>query len=291
MTTRPLTQVRISIVGLGLMGGSLALALRGKCAEIIGIDIDEETRHQAVKQGVVDVVSDDFAEAVARADLVVLATPVKTILSLLNHFKSLPTGNTSPLTIIDLGSTKNEITEAMASLPSHFDPIGGHPMCGKETAGLVQAEPELFVGTTFAMTPLERTSRHAMTLAHELVKAVGARALILDPVRHDNLVATTSHMPYLAACSLITVVSDLAKTDDAAWTMAASGFRDATRLAASDTTVMLDILRTNREAVRAALKKTRAALDRIDALMVEDSDGLKTALQSIQSERIRHLSR
>ena len=164
-------------------------------------------------------------------------------------------------------------------------------MCGKETAGLTNADAAIFAGATFALTPLRRTTRDAMNLVHELVNAVDSHALVLDPERHDELAAMTSHMPYLAACSLITVVSDLAKTDDAAWTMAASGFRDATRLAASDTTVMLDILRTNREAVRAALKKTRAALDRIDALMVEDSDGLKTALQGIQSERIRHLTR
>ena len=287
MTAGPLSQVRISIIGLGLMGGSLALALRGKCAKIIGVDLDEGTRDLAVKRGAVDIARRNLDEVLPRTDLLVLATPVRAILHLLNQLHRVPTVSTPPLGILDLGSTKTEITRSMEKLPVHFDPLGGHPMCGKEMAGLEHAEASLFSGTTFALTPLERTSDGIMRLVRELVTEIGARELILDPIRHDKYTAMTSHMPYLAACSLISAVNNISDGDDTVWELAASGLRDMTRLAASDATVMMDILSTNREAVRAALDQTRAALDHMETLLLDDREELKSVLTELRVERLR----
>lgn len=286
MPTRPLSQTRICIVGLGLMGGSLAVALRGKCSGIVAVELDRETREQAINGGVVEFASKDLKDGVARADLLILATPVQTIIDLTNQLRGFPAPKTNPLTVLDLGSTKNEITKVMASLPRHFTPIGGHPMCGKETAGLTNADAAIFSGATFALTPLRRTTRDAMNLVHELVNAVDSHALVLDPERHDELASMTSHMPYLVACSMLSAAADLSEDDELIWSLAASGFKDMTRLAASDATVMLDILRTNRMAVQESINRIRKAINMMETLMFDDQDELERALQKIRTQRV-----
>ena len=286
MPTRPLSQTRICIVGLGLMGGSLAVALRGKCSGIVAVELDRGTREQAINGGIVEFASKDLKEGVARADLLILATPVQTIIDLTNQLRGFPAPKTNPLTVLDLGSTKNEITKVMASLPRHFTPIGGHPMCGKETAGLTNADAAIFAGATFALTPLRRTTRDAMNLVHELVNAVDSHALVLDPERHDELASMTSHMPYLVACSLLSAAADLSEDDELIWSLAASGFKDMTRLAASDATVMLDILRTNRMAVQESINRIRKAINMMETLMFDDQDELERALHKIRTQRV-----
>jgi prephenate dehydrogenase len=275
-----LQHCRVAIVGLGLMGGSLALALRGRCAALIGVDIDPATLALARAQGVVDetVV---FGPALGRADLVVLATPVRT---LLDQLASLPPPSSRGQVLIDLGSTKAAVTRAMAALPEGWQPLGGHPMCGKETGGLANAEAGLYRGRTFVLCPLERTSPQALALACELAEAAGAEPLVMDPARHDALAALVSHLPYTAAAALMQAV--LAEGDPAAWQMAASGFRDTTRLAASDLTMMTDILLTNREAVLAALSAYRGQLDQLTAAIDSaDPAALRAALEPAQKRR------
>ncbi|MEK7278973.1 MAG: prephenate dehydrogenase/arogenate dehydrogenase family protein, partial [Chloroflexota bacterium] len=206
-----------------------------------------------------------FAPALAAADLLILATPVRTILDHLNQLSHSAFIIHHSSFIIDLGSTKQEITSAMSKLPAHFDPLGGHPMCGKESGGITNADPDLFRGKTFALTPLERTTPRALALAHELISAIGAVPLILSAERHDELAAVTSHLPYLTAAALMRAAESF--NDEQLWQMTASGFRDTTRLAASDLTMMIDILLTNRAAVLDALTHYRAELDSLAALI------------------------
>lgn len=278
-----LAAARVVIVGLGLMGASLGYDLRGHCARVVGVVRRSETAAEAVAAGCVDEATLDGAAAVAAADLVVLATPVRTILRQIAEWGPLLRPEA---VLLDLGSTKTAICRAMAALPPHVQAIGGHPMCGKETAGLAAAEPGLYRGCLFILCPTPRTTPAAQTLAETLIAHIGARLLVLDPERHDLLVAAISHLPYLAACGVVAQAEQVAAVDPRVWEVAAGGFRDTTRVAASDVTMLLDILLTNREAVLAALARYRTEMERLTALlMTEDETGLRAYLETVAATR------
>ncbi|MDP7545514.1 MAG: prephenate dehydrogenase, partial [Anaerolineales bacterium] len=264
------------------------LALRGKCAGITAVECDTGARHSGLQHGVVDHATESLAEGVARADMLVLATPVHVILELLAQLPQLLPHSAGALPVLDLGSTKAEITAAMAALPERFDCIGGHPMCGKETGGLAHADAGLYRQAAFVLTPLPQTSSETLTLARELVSAAGARPLQMEAARHDRLVALTSHLPYLLACSLVAAVEQRGKDDAGVWDLVSTGFHDTTRVAASDVRMLSDILQTNREPVRAALGQQRRALEALEAALDGDADSLQAALSAIRATRRRH---
>jgi prephenate dehydrogenase len=261
---------RVAIIGLGLMGGSLALALRGKCAALLGVDTDPDTRALAVQRGVVDRVSGNPAELLPQASLVVLAAPVGAIMSLVADLPALHPGRA---VVIDLGSTKVDITAAMLALPERLSPVGGHPMCGKESSSLALAEAGLYQDAPFALTALANSAPRARSLAEQLVAAVGARPVWLDPQTHDRWVAATSHLPYLLANALAYT------TPIEAAPMVASGFRSTTRLAPASRRMMLDILLTNQGNILTSLQRFQERLERIEsALAAGDAAALQELL-------------
>jgi len=274
-----LRDARVAVVGLGLMGGSLALALmeRFLCREVIGVARRADTVREAMARGVAHRATADMADGLAGADVIVLATPVRSILRQIGQLAAMPLG---PCVLLDLGSTKADIVAAMEELPPQVQPLGAHPMCGKEAAGLGVAEPGLYEGAPWVLVPLARTSSAALALAQELAVAVGARPLIIaDAERHDRLVAAISHLPYSLAVALVLTTTELGAADQMVWRLAASGFRDTSRLAASDVTMMLDILLTNRLAVQDALRRTCDHLGRLaDLLAAGDEDELRALL-------------
>jgi prephenate dehydrogenase len=278
-----LVDSRIAVVGLGLMGGSLAGALRGRCRTVVGVARRTETIEMAQARGLVQWGTTDLSGGVRRADVVVLATPVRVILRLLGEIGPLlPEG----CLLMDLGSTKAQIVARMAALPDHVQPLGGHPMCGKEVSGIAAADPALYRGHTFVLTPLPRTSEAALALGRALVAAVGARSLVLAPARHDRLVATISHLPYLLACALVGTAEAVAAADSTVWEVAATGFRGTSRLAASDVTMMCDILLTNREAVLEALNACGAQLHRLRHLVESgDEERLRAELAAVRDRQ------
>jgi prephenate dehydrogenase len=273
-----LSQARLAFIGLGLMGGSLALALQGKCARLQGYDPDEDTVNLARQRQIVDFASQNAAEALDGADLIILAAPVCAILEGLKAIGEQVGGSAM---VMDLGSTKVEIVEAMHNLPERFDPIGGHPMCGKETLGLENAEAGLFREAPFALTPLERTSEHAKRLAAELVEAVGARPVWLDAQTHDRWTAATSHLPYLVAAALTLAVPEETRP------MVGSGFRSTTRVAATHPDMMLDVLETNRENLLRMMAAMKSQLDQLEKMLEEAAyeDLYQTLLQSSHKQR------
>ena len=280
-----LKDAQVTVVGLGLMGGSLAAALKAKgaCREVRGVARRPETIAEALARGFVDGGTLDLAEGVRGADVVVLATPVRTIVELIPHLGPLlPPG----CLLMDVGSTKAAIVAAMERLPAHVQPLGGHPMCGKEVSGIGAAEAGLYRGATFVLTPLPRTSPEALALAWELVEALGARPLVMDAHRHDRLVAAVSHLPYLLSLALVAAAEGVAEEDGMVWDLAASGFRDTSRLAASDVTMMLDILLTNREEVAGMLGRLRRELDELARLLeAEDEQGLRRLMEAARERR------
>jgi prephenate dehydrogenase len=278
--SRPST---VCIIGLGLMGGSLALALRQAhwAERLIGVDRDAALL--AAAAGAIDTGTTDLAAGVAAADVVLLATPVRTILRLLPEVGR----HAQPgALIMDLGSTKQQICRLMVGLPAGLEPVGGHPMCGKEVAGFAAAEATLFQGRPFVLCPVSRTAPAALELARSLALAAGARPMVLDPAVHDRAVGAISHLPYMLAVTLMSVVNP--GRTPAAWSLAAGGFRDTSRVAGSDVDMMLDILLTNRNAVlerldafTVPLVELRAELDRTD------ESALRERLAAARANRIR----
>lgn len=279
-----LADCQVTIVGLGLMGGSLAGALRGQCRAVVGVARRAETIETALAHGLIDRGTTDTAEGVAKADVVVLATPVRVIKQQLHHIAPLLAEG---CLLMDLGSTKAEIVAAMKRLPDHVQPLGGHPMCGKETSGIAVADPALFQGHTFILCPLERTSEEALRLGRQLAQASGSHPLVLEARRQDRLVATMSHLPYLLACALVGTADIMTSPDPAAWEIVAGGFRDTSRVAGSDVTMMLDILLTNREEVLKALDVCQAQLRDLTRLVERgNEEEMRAVLSAIREKRL-----
>jgi prephenate dehydrogenase len=273
-----LAECSVGIIGLGLMGGSIALALQGACRSLSGYDVDPRTIAQALERGIIHRPIELRGDEV---DLLILAAPVSAILDWINR---VPTVFSGKFHLLDLGSTKTQIVEQMHSLPDRISPLGGHPMCGKETSGLGVADGGLYRDCLFALTPLERTQPSTLNLAQELTTMLQARTLILDPQQHDRAVAAISHLPYLIATTLLDAVMNL--DDDLAWTLAASGFRDTSRLAASDVTMLLDILKSNRGEVLDALESAQLSLqETIELIEREDWLTLRAKLEAVQEKR------
>lgn len=282
-----LAQTRLTIIGLGMMGGSLAAALKGRCHHITGVDGRRNVVKRAAETGWVDESTDDAASALSTCDLAVLAVPVRASLGILKRIgEDLP----RPPRLLDIGSTKVQVLNAMRTLPPEVDPIGGHPLCGKEAAGLEAADGRLYREANFALMPLSRTSSETRALAEEMVLALGAIPITLEEERHDRLVALTSHLPYLLAAALVSRAMNVAKQDEMLKQLLASGFQDSSRLAASNPTMMLDILLTNHEYILAELEGLQAELDAWRKLLSRnDETALAQRLQGVRQAKI-HLN-
>jgi prephenate dehydrogenase len=276
---------RIAIVGLGLMGGSLGLALikNQVCREVVGLVRRQEAITEALELGVVHAATLDPAEALQFADLVVFSTPIRTIMWQIDEYSAY---YKSGAIITDMGSTKQEIVRVMARLPDDVHPVGSHPMCGKERAGMSAAEAGLYRDAPWIVTPLSRSNPEAAETVQQMARSIGAQPLILTPHRHDKLVATISHLPYTLAASLVLAAQTIAADDPAVWDVAASGFRDTSRVAASDVTMMLDILLTNQGAVTQLIALARQQLDQF-ALAIADGDeaGLRELMEQAARQR------
>lgn len=252
------SNLRVAIVGLGLMGGSLALALRDRCETLMAVDPDPITRDFAIQERIVNQIAANPTDILPHANLVILAAPVNAILDLIPN---LPELHPDSAVIIDFGSTKTQICQELGKLPKRFEPVGGHPMCGKAVGGLQYAEAGLFCGMPFAFTLLPNTTDKAFRIAQQLAGIIGSHPVWTGPNTHDSWVAATSHLPYLVSSALT-----LATPTEAAQ-LVGSGFRSTTRLAGSPSAVMLPILETNTENVLAAIARFRQQIDQLEEIL------------------------
>ncbi len=260
----------VAIIGLGLIGGSLAMALYGRCRKLLGIDHDPEIVEQARNLQIVDQAATDLASLLPQADVVILAVPVRAILEILANLSRLHPGRAI---VMDVGSTKCAVCKVMADLPPRFDPLGGHPLCGKEIGSLANADANLFVDAIFALVHLQRTTSHARSMALELMELLGSHPCWVDAELHDRWVAATSHLPHIIATALV-----LSTPFDCA-PLAGPGFRSTSRLAAGSPVMKTDIFATNQLAVLEALSRYRQQLDILtDLLSSGDMDGLERLL-------------
>jgi prephenate dehydrogenase len=275
---------RLAILGVGLLGGSVARAARaqGLAREIIGVGRDRQRLAPALADGVLDGAVTDVAEGVRGADLVVLAATVLANESLLAQvWRHAADG----ALITDVGSTKRGIVHAAerlaATRPLAF--VGSHPMAGSEKSGYAIARADLFHGALVVVTPTETTDPRAVKAVTEFWEAIGARVVTLDPESHDRAVAAISHVPHVVAWALMDAV---ARFEPSALEVAARGFKDTTRIAASDPAMWRDILVANADAVLATLGGFRRALSELEGLVAaRDAAGLEAALARIRASR------
>jgi len=250
---------RVAIIGLGLIGGSMGLALRQTHAaqQIAGYDLGRGVSERARRVGAIDQSYNSLADAVRGAELIILATPVGAMRALLQDVAAVA----SPGTVItDVASTKSQvIIWAEEFLPGNVYFIGGHPMAGKELSGVEAADPALFRNCVYCLTPTKKTSPAALNKVSILVEALGARVRFLEPAEHDGQVAQVSHLPFVASAALMNTVAGSTSWGDLAL-LAASGFRDATRLAAGNPEMYRDICLTNNEALLRSLDDYLAML-------------------------------
>ena len=264
----------VAIVGLGLMGSSLALALKQAQPEtvVVGSDPDAMTLRKALDRGIVESASADLS-IIDVADMVVVAVP---ILALKNVFSQLR-GHVDGKVITDMASTKETVMEWAAA--SGIDLVGGHPMCGKEASGINAADASIFKGAPWVLTREDR----AVTA---LVESVGAHPLVMDAATHDRLVAGVSHAAFLLSVGYVLTLSSRSDWPEAS-KLAASGFRDMSRLAAGDPELYAGISRTNRDHLIAQLDAISATLAKLRRHLQDDDPRLVELFEDAKSVRER----
>ena len=264
----------IGVVGLGLMGSSLAMALKKARPEltILGFDRDPATARKAMDRGIASGAGTDL-EIIGMADVVVVAVP---ILAMQDVFKSLGT-HVGGKVVTDVASTKGAVVEWAAA--AGIDLVGGHPMCGRETAGIDAADADLYRGAPWILTRSDQT-------VSGLVEAAGAHPLVMDADTHDRLVAGVSHAALLLSVGYVLALSGRADWPEAS-KVAASGFRDMSRLAAGDPAMSSGITRTNRENILEQIDAISASLSRLRRHLEADDPRLIELFEEAQSVRER----
>lgn len=276
---------KITLVGVGLLGGSLGLALRRRklAKQIAGYVRREASIKDCKRAGVTDFATTDLLAAVSDADLVVLCTPLAQMKPLVRQMRpALKRG----AVVTDVGSVKGSVVADLESLiaktGAHF--IGSHPMAGAEKTGVLAARADLFECAVCVVTPTKKSNRGAVTKVERLWKSVGGRLLRLTPETHDKLVSRSSHLPHLVAASLATSVLN-PKRPQALATLCATGFRDTTRIASGSPEMWRDIALANRDALRVALDEFVRELQGVQALLRTNDDHALLKFFQVAKER------
>ena len=277
---------RLALIGCGLMGGSFALALReaGLVHTIVGFSASEKTRQRAVELRVIDQACNSVAEAVQGADLVLLAVPVGAMQASFEAMREVLQPHTL---LMDVGSTKCDvIAAAQAALGERLSCfVPAHPIAGKEVAGIAHAEAGLYQDLRTILTPLPKTGIHRLQAAHDVWTAIGSHVSTMSPEAHDATFAAVSHLPHMLAFAAVNAIT--AQPQGAAFLdMAGPGFRDFSRIAASDASVWRDILSANQAEVLKQVTQFRTALDQFEtALKQGDSQALQHLIQQASDVR------
>ncbi|MCH8815061.1 MAG: prephenate dehydrogenase/arogenate dehydrogenase family protein [Chloroflexi bacterium] len=263
---------RITIIGTGLIGGSLGLALKAaelSGIEIVGHDRDRGAANQAKKRGAIDKAEHNLPRAVKGASLVIIATPVLAVREVMEQIApDLAVG----AIVTDAASTKAEVLKwARDTLPDNVNFVGGHPMAGKETPGIQEASATLFQDKAYCLCPSIEASEAAVKTILGLVQSVGAQPIFIDAEEHDQYAAAISHLPLMLSTALFNLMRTSPSWEDMAQ-LASSGFKDTTRLASTDPTMSHDIWTTNRDAIIHWLERMEGELGRFRKLLEDAND-------------------
>ena len=263
---------QLGLIGCGLMGGSFALALKraGLVKRVVGYSKSPSTTDRARQMGVIDVEAPSALLAVSGADIVLIAVPVASTEATFKSIKHLVTAN---MLIMDVGSTKREVIDAgrraLREQIGCFVPT--HPIAGKELSGVENADVDLYVGRQVVLTPIERTNAVQVQQAVDVWSALGCRVVKMTPESHDAAFAAISHLPHLIAFALINSITGQPSGKDFL-SLAGPGFRDFSRIAASDPTMWRDVMLSNREELLEQAKHFQRTLQALE-LMIQSGNG------------------
>ena len=277
---------QLGLIGCGLMGGSFALALKkaGLVEHVVGYSRSPASSAAALRLGAIDAVADSALQTLAGSDIVLLAVPVSATESSLQEISPLVSQD---LLLMDVGSTKSDVIAAARramgdKLPSF---VPAHPIAGKAAGGIEFAEADLYQGCKVILTPLPQTDPELLVKAHQVWSALGAQVLEMTPDHHDAAFAAVSHLPHLLAFAYFQAIAGQAAGAEFL-SLAGPGFRDFTRIAASEPAVWRDILLANKDEVLSQAGKFRQALDELEALLVSgDAPGIEERIRQISSAR------
>ena len=297
------TGPRATIIGTGLIGGSVGMALRRLGWWVGGIDQDRSRAERALELGAIDEVVDaalvgrpiEVATKEGRAGSGGNGVPVPADVT----FVAVPAGAVSEVVKAVLSSQEGGVVTDVAGVKAGIVAavtdarfVGGHPMAGSEQEGVDGADPDLFLGATWVLTPGEWTSTEAYSEVSSIVRQLGANPVALEPHRHDLLVALVSHTPHLTAAALMNLAADAASSDATLLRLAAGGFRDMTRVAAGHPGIWPDVVAENREAILSALGRLEASLDKLRSVVASgDRAGLLELLERAREARVNLPSR
>jgi len=278
---------KLTIFGVGLIGGSLALALKkaGYCNEIVGCSRSEEHLQRAVDLGVIDSYSLDPEQAVQGADMILLAVPMRAFPAILNTIAS---HIEEDAIITDAGSAKGSVITATKAafngvLPPNF--VAGHPIAGREKSSVEAAIEDLYIDHKVILTPTEETSNETVSKVREMWQVAGAKVETLPVKQHDDVLAATSHLPHILAYSLVNTLSK-SEYGDAVFDYAAGGFKSFSRIASSDPIMWRDICLENKTAILSALDKFQLDLAELsDAIRDDDSEAIEKTFNHAKSTR------
>ena len=261
-----------NVVGLGLIGGSVASALRSKNWRVFGSDVDSATAERALVEGVVSELG-----VATDADVTFVAVPVTSSIEVVGEMLRTTSG-----LVTDVGSVKAPLCEAV----SHPRFVGGHPMAGSELEGLDGADPQMFDGAIWVLTPGRDVDDDNFSMIAALIRELGSEVVALDPGEHDRLVAVVSHLPHLTAASLMSLAQDRSEEHASLLRLAAGGFRDMTRIASGSPRIWIDICRENRVAILEAIDELNSALSSVRSFIAGDErSALESMLQKARESR------
>ncbi len=281
--------MRIAIIGLGLIGGSIGLGLKrcnveGLTCQVIGISRREETIQAAIDRGAIDEGTTDLKLGVKDADLVFICTPISLIIPTL---KTIVPALKQGAIVTDVASTKGLIVAQAEKLtPKGCFFVGGHPMAGKEKVKLEAAEADLFKGATWVLTPTDNTDKNALETVAEYVALLGGKVMKMEPKLHDLVVAGFSHMPLAVAAALVNTIAEAKEGQAEMKKTAASGFRDTTRVASGDPILGVDMFTTNKAAVLKMIVAFKASLSNLEKVIKDgNAERIKAELEKAKSLR------
>lgn len=276
---------KIAIVGLGLIGGSLGMDLKKKgLARVLGLTRDKEKADYAAKIKAVDFASTNIKGIVQDCEIIFICYPIHLILPEIQKIIQF----VRPGTIItDVASSKELIvSKAEKLMPKGVTFVGGHPMAGKEASGLEAAEVDLFKGKNYVLTKTSKTDAKSLKTIKSLIEKLGAKTIIMDPLEHDTIVAGISHMPVAVAAALVSSVMDAGQLSDDMKRLAATGFKDTTRIASGDPDLGADMFITNKKEVLNSLKRFKKALTEMEWMIrLNNIEGIKGKLRDARSFR------
>ena len=283
---------RLCIIGTGLIGGSLARALReaGACQEVVGAGRNTGNLQTAVDLGVIDRYYTDLAQAVSGADMVVVCVPLG---AMEDVFRAIKDQLAEQVVLTDTGSAKGSVIEAVqrafGHVPDFFVP--GHPIAGTEQSGVEASFPGLYKDRRVILTPLPETSTNATDRVRDMWEAAGARVTEMDPLHHDAILAATSHLPHVLAYTLVDSLSKLDDSDEL-FEYAAGGFRDFTRIASSDPVMWRDICLANGDAIQLMIEHFSRDLQGLSqAVKHHDGQQLLEIFTSAKAARDRYVEK